>query len=73
MEDHAPQDFLLQSIGRFIDLGSIRGHPSDFYSHAERQSVDPELLILMLLIGSCFDIRSELWLCEKVHLNLAYR
>jgi transposase len=73
LEDHVPQDHLLRSIDRFVDLGSIRGHLSEFYSHTGRPSVDPELLIRMLLVGYCFGIRSERRLCEEVHLNLAYR
>ena len=38
-----------------------------------RPSIDPELMIRMLIVGYCFDIRSERRLCEEVHLNLAYR
>ena len=73
LEDHVPQDHLLRSIDRFIDLSSIRTHLSDFYSHTGRPSIDPELLIRMLIVGYCFGIRSERRLCEEVHLNLAYR
>jgi len=73
LEDHVPQDHLLRSIDRFVDLSSIRAHLTDFYSHTGRPSVDPELLIRMLLVGYCFGIRSERRLCEEVHLNLAYR
>lgn len=73
LEDHVPQDHLLRSIDRFVDLASIRAHLADFYSHTGRPSVDPELLIRMLLVGYCFGIRSERRLCEEVHLNLAYR
>ena len=73
LEEHVPQDHLLRSIDRFVDLGSIRSHLADFYSHTGRPSVDPELLIRMLLVGYCFGIRSERRLCEEVHLNLAYR
>lgn len=73
LEDHVPQDHLLRSIDRFVDLTSIRTHLADFYSHTGRPSVDPELLIRMLLVGYCFGIRSERRLCEEVHLNLAYR
>jgi transposase len=73
LEDHVPQDHLLRSIDRFVDLSSIRAHLADFYSHTGRPSVDPELLIRMLLVGYCFGIRSERRLCEEVHLNLAYR
>ncbi|MGC9419896.1 MAG: transposase [Rhodovulum sp.] len=73
LEDHVPQNHLLRSIDRFVDLRSIRAHLADFYSHTGRPSVDPELLIRMLLVGYCFGIRSERRLCEEVHLNLAYR
>ena len=45
LEEHVPQDHLLRSIDRFVDLSSIREHLSDFYSHTGRPSVDPELLI----------------------------
>ncbi len=73
LEDHVPQDHLLRSIDQFVDLSGIRPHLADFYSHTGRPSVDPELLIRMLLVGYCFGIRSERRLCEEVHLNLAYR
>jgi len=73
LEDHVPQNHLLRSIDRFVDLSSIRAHIAEFYSHTGRPSVDPELLIRMLLVGYCFGIRSERRLCEEVHLNLAYR
>jgi transposase len=46
-------------------------HP--FYSHTGRPSIDPALMIRMLIVGYCFGIRSERRLCEEVHLNLAYR
>lgn len=73
LEDHVPQDHLLRSIDRFVDLSDIRQYLSEFYSHTGRPSIDPELLIRMLLVGYCFGIRSERRLCEEVHLNLAYR
>ena len=73
LEDHVPQDHLLRSIDRFVDLSDIRQYLSQFYSHTGRPSIDPELLIRMLLVGYCFGIRSERRLCEEVHLNLAYR
>ena len=69
LEDHVPQDHLLRSIDRFADLSSIRAHLVEFYSHTGRPSVDPELMIRMLLVGYCFGIRSERRLCEEVHLN----
>ena len=73
LEEHVPQDHLLRSIDRFVDLRDIRQYLAEFYSHTGRPSIDPELLIRMLLVGYCFGIRSERRLCEEVHLNLAYR
>ncbi|MEO1638798.1 MAG: IS1182 family transposase [Pseudomonadota bacterium] len=73
LDDHIPQDHLLRSIDRFVDLSDIRQYLSEFYSHTGRPSIDPELLIRMPLVGYCFGIRSERRLCEEVHLNLAYR
>ena len=65
LEDHVPQGDLLPSIDRHLDLNSIRDHLADFYSHTGRPSVDPELLIRMLLIGYCFGIRSEVGFAKK--------
>ena len=73
LEDHIPGDHLLRSIDRFMDLRELRQHLASFYSHTGRPSIDPELMIRMLVIGYCFGIRSERRLCEEVHLNLAYR
>src|SRR5579864_2519706 len=73
LERHVPDDHLLRQIDRFVDLSEIRAHLGPYYSDVGRPSIDPELLIRMLLIGYCFGIRSERRLCEEVHLNLAYR
>src|ERR687894_406268 len=73
LEDHVPSDHLLRSIDRFVDCSELRQHLAGFYSTTGRPSVDPELLIRMLLIGYTHGIRSERRLCEEVHLNLAYR
>lgn len=70
---HVPADHLLRAIDRFVELDGLRAHLAPFYSAIGRPSVDPELLIRMLLVGYCFGIRSERRLCEEVHLNLAYR
>jgi len=64
LENHVPQNHLLRSIDRFVDLSGIRSYLADFYSHTGRPSVDPELLIRMLLVDYCFGIRSERRLCE---------
>jgi transposase len=73
LETHVPQDHLLRGIDRFLDLSELREHLEPFYSHTGRPSIDPELMIRMLLVGYCFGIRAERRLCEEVHLNLAYR
>jgi transposase len=73
LEDHVPQNHLLRGIDRYLDLSELRKHLSDFYSHTGRPSIDPELMIRMLIIGYSLGIRSERRLCEEVHLNLAYR
>src|ERR1700744_5499320 len=73
LERHIPADHLLRSIDRFVDLEQVRQDLAPFYSSIGRPSIDPELMIRMLLIGYCFGIRSERRLCDEVHLNLAYR
>ena len=73
LERHVPADHLLRSIDRFVELGELRRELAAFYSNLGRPSVDPELMIRMLLVGYCVGIRSERRLCEEVHLNLAYR
>jgi len=73
LERHVPQDHLLRSIDRFVDLSGIREHPRPFHSSTGRPSVDPELMLRMLIIGYCMGVRSERRLCEEVHVNLAYR
>lgn len=73
LETHVPGDHLLRSIDRFVELGELRRELAGFYSTMGRPSVDPELMLRMLIVGYCFGIRSERRLCEEVHLNLAYR
>ena len=63
---------MLRAIDRFVDLEEVRAHLASFYSPIGGPSVDPELLIRMLLVGYCFGIRSERRLCDEVHLNLAW-
>src|SRR6202050_3261936 len=73
LDAHVPADHLLRSIDRFVDLSELRRELAPFYSTLGRPSIDPELMIRMLIVGYCFGIRSERRLCEEVHLNLAYR
>lgn len=73
LEKHIPEDHLLRQIDQFLDFAPIREHLKPYYSHTGRPSIDPELMIRMLLIGYCYGIRSERRLCEEVNFNLAYR
>jgi transposase len=73
LERHVPPDHLLRAIDRFVDLTELRAHLQPFYSETGRPSIDPELIIRMLIVGYTMGIRSERRLCEEVHLNLAYR
>ena len=73
LEGHVPANHMLRSIDRFVDLSGIRQHLEPYYSSTGRPSIDPELMIRMLIVGYCFGIRSERLLCDEVHLNLAYR
>ena len=73
LEDHIPTAHLLRGIDRFLDLSDLHRHLASFYSPTGRPSVDPELMMRMLIVGYCFGIRSERKLCEVVQLNLAYR
>jgi transposase len=73
LDEHIPQNHLLRGIERCLDLSELRRHLADYYSHTGRPSIDPELMIRMLIVGYCYGIRSERRLCDEVHLNLAYR
>jgi transposase len=73
VDEFVPQDRLLRAVDRYLDLTEFRDHLASSYSHMGRPSIDPELMIRMLIIGYCYGIRSERRLCEEVHLNLAYR
>jgi len=73
LEEYVPQDHLLRKIDALLDLRDLRDYLSKFYSHTGRPSIDPEVMIRMLIVGYCYGIRSERRLCEEVHLNLAYR
>jgi len=73
LEKRVPADHLLRQIDAVLDLSKLRSQLAPHYSHTGRPSIDPELMIRMLLIGYCYGIRSERHLCEEVDLNLAYR
>jgi len=73
LEDRVPAGHLLRKIDAVLDLGDLRQQLAPFYSDTGRPSIDPELMIRMLIVGYCHGIRSERRLCEEVSLNLAYR
>lgn len=54
-----PQDHLLRKIAHFLDLSDLHEHLAPYYSHTGRPSVDPQLMIRMLIVGYCLGIRSE--------------
>ena len=59
LDEHVPQDHLLRQVDRFLDLSEVRRELQPFYSHIGRPSIDPELMIRMLIVGYCLAIRSE--------------
>jgi transposase len=73
LDEHVPSDHMLRSIDRHLSLDEVRQALKPFYSSTGRPSIDPELMIRILIVGYCMGIRSERRLCEEVHLNLAYR
>ena len=73
LDERIPVNHLLRRIDAVLDLSWLRAELSPFYSHPGCPSIDPELMIRMLLVGYCYSIRSERRLCQEVELNLAYR
>jgi hypothetical protein len=65
LDNHIPADHMLRVIDRFVDLDGLRRHLAPFYSTTGRPSIDPELMIRMLLVGYCFGIRSERRLTDE--------
>jgi transposase len=75
LDDMVPKEHLLRRIDVFVTsaLGDLHGQLGPFYSDIGRPSIDPELLIRMLIVSYCYGIRSERKLCEEIRLHLAYR
>lgn len=72
LDEFVPSDHMLRAIDGFVDLSDLCRHLAPFHSSMGRPSIDPDLMIRMLMVGYCFGIRSERRLCEEVHPNLAY-
>ena len=73
IEDHIPEDHLLRLVDRYIDVTFVRETLKASYSHTGRPSIDPEVLLRILLIGYLYGITSERRLVEDVAMHLAYR
>jgi len=73
LEDQIPQDHLLRLIDKHVDLSFVRERLKPFYSSTGRPSIDPEVLLRLLLIGYLYGITSERRLLEEVKMHLAYR
>jgi transposase len=75
LEERIPAGHLLRRINPIVTwmLADLREKLTPFYSDLGRPSIDPELMIRMLIVGYCYAIRFERRLCEEVDLHLAYR
>ena len=73
LEELVPPGHILRAIDRWIDFSCIEEKTRGLYSHTGRPSVDPEVLIRMLVVGYLYGLTSERRLCQEVQLNLAYR
>jgi transposase len=73
LEDAVPDDHVVRRIDAALDLSWLRSDLSPHYSSMSRPSIDPELMIRMLVVGYVFAIRSERLICRELQVNLAYR
>jgi transposase len=71
--DAVPEAHLVRKIDAALDLSWLRGELASRYSSIGRPSIDPELMIRMLVVGYVFAIRSEWLICREIQVNLAYR
>src|SRR5580692_256888 len=71
--DAVPEDHLVRKIDAALDLSWLRSELAPHYSSMGRPSIDPELMIRMLVVGYVFAIRSERLICREVQVNLPYR
>src|SRR5262247_1200611 len=73
LEDQIPETHLLRLIDRHVDFSFVRTRLQSFYSSTGRPSIDPEVLLRLLLVGYLYGITSERCLLEEVRMHLAYR
>ncbi len=73
LDEVVPPDHLVRQINGALDLSWVHKELAPYYSHTGRPSIDPVLMIRMLIVGYVFALRSERRLCAEVQVNLAYR
>jgi transposase len=73
LDEVVPSDHRVREIAAVLDLSWVHGELAPYYSNVGRPSIDPVLMIRMLILGYVFAIRSERLLCREVQVNLAYR
>lgn len=72
-EELIPEDHILRLVDRYIDFSFVRPKVEHLYSDTGRPSVDPELMMRMLLVGYLFGFSSERRLCDEVRMHVGYR
>ena len=73
LDEAVPEDHLVRKIASVLDLSWLHSELKPHYSNTGRPSIDPELMVRMLILGYVFAIRSERQLVREVQVNLAYR
>jgi len=73
LDEAVPQDHLVREVAGVLDLGWVHSELAPYYPRLGRPSIDPVLMIRMLIVSYVFGIRSERALCREVGVNLAYR
>ena len=73
LKEQIPTDHLLRRIDRYVDFSFVREQLKDYYSPMGRPSIDPEVLLRLLLVGYLYGITSERRLLDEVRMHLAYR
>jgi transposase len=73
LDEVVPEDHLVRAIAAVLDLSWVHAELASYYPRIGRPSIDPVLMIRMLIVGYVFAIRSERALCREVRVNLAYR
>ena len=73
LDDVVPADHRVREIANVLDLSWVHAELGPYYSRLGRPSIDPVLMLRMLIVGYVFAIRSERLLCREVQVNLAYR